>query len=95
MLAALRMFAMLPMHITVSIEKMLDHIAAYPELYVRGGNLVVVSAYLSERMINFSYVMKRIGVDVIFYVTASNGGTALIPDDVAVFFKTDLEEAAG
>ena len=94
MLAALRMIAMLPMHITVSIEKMLDHIAAHPERYAGGGNLIVVSAYVSERMINFSYVMKRSGVDVIFYVTTSNNNAEIIPEDVTVYFKTNLEEEA-
>lgn len=91
MLEALRMLAALPLTISVSIEKMLDHILASPEMYASGGNLVVISAYISERMINFYYAMRTAGIDVIFYITSAVHNAAVIPDDVPVIFKTYFE----
>ena len=92
MLDALRLLAMLPMEISVSVEKMLDDILDRPTLYAPEGNLLVVSSYLSERMIHFFYGMRRQGIDVIFYVTNTVGNAAIIPDDVPVFYKTHWEE---
>ncbi|MBE6561538.1 MAG: DUF58 domain-containing protein [Ruminococcaceae bacterium] len=91
MLEVLRMLASLPMHIGVSVEKMLDHIIAHPEVYTAGGNLVFVSAYLSERMINFAYTMRSLGIEVIFYITTANNNAMIIPDDIRVVFKTYFE----
>lgn len=88
MLGALRLLAALPLHISVSVEKMLDHIVAYPQSYTSGGNLVVVSAYLSERMIHFARLMQRYGAEVIFYITGSSDNTPFIPEDVHVCFRT-------
>ncbi len=95
MIAALRFLSRLPMQIDISVEKMMDHIVAHPEAYTEGGNLVFVSAYISERMIHFAYAMRRIGVDVIFYITSAVGNAAVIPDDITVFFKTHFEEGEG
>ena len=61
----------------------------HPFAYTSGGNLVFVSAYLSERMINFCYNLRRMGIHMIFYITSSAGtNTAIIPDDIEVHFKT-------
>ncbi len=91
MLSALRMLASLPLHIGVSVEKMMDHIVEHPEVYMGGGNLIFVSAYLSERMINFFYVMRNMGLDVIFYITGTSNNAPIIPEDIPVFFRTNLD----
>ncbi|MBR2848609.1 MAG: DUF58 domain-containing protein [Clostridia bacterium] len=93
MIAALRFLARLPMRIDLSVEKMLDHIVAHPEVYVSDGNLVFVSAYISERMIYFAKEMEKRGVSVIFYITGSVSNAAIIPDNVKVFFKIKPEAA--
>ena len=85
-LAALRMLAELELNVSVPIEKMLDHITANPYAYSSGGNIVFVSAYLSERMINFCYNLRRMGIHMVFYITSTNN--SLIPDDIEVHFKT-------
>jgi len=63
----------------------------HPEVYMGGGNLIFVSAYLSERMINFFYVMRNMGLDVIFYITGTSNNAPIIPEDIPVFFRTNLD----
>ncbi len=91
-IGALRLLAQLDLMISTPIEKMLDHILANPYVYTRGGNIVFVSSYLSERMIHFCYAMRKLGIEVIFYITSSNLNAAIIPDDIEVHFKTFVEE---
>ena len=88
---ALRLLAQLQMKISVPIEKMLDHILNNAAYYSENGNIVFISAYISERMINFSREMQKQGVNVIFYVTTSYNNAMVIPPDVDVYFKTDIE----
>jgi len=92
MITALRMLAQLDLTISVPIEKMLDHILENPYGYTSGGNIVFVSSYLSERMINFCYAMRKIGITVIFYITSASINAAIIPDDIEVHYKTFIEE---
>ena len=91
-LAALRMLAQMELMISVPIEKMLDHMLANPHAYSAGGNIVFISAYLSERMINFAYAMRRLGIAVVFYITSTNLNVSLIPDDIEVHYKTFVED---
>ncbi len=91
-LDALRMLAEMELMISVPVEKMLDHILANPYAYTSGGNIIFVSAYLSERMINFAYAMRRNGANVIFYITSSNLNAAIIPEDIEVHYKTYTDE---
>lgn len=89
MLAALRMLARLEMTVSIPVEKMMERITANPYPYTSGGNIVFVSAYLSDRMINFCYNLRRMGVHVVFYITSASGANAaVIPDDIEVHFKT-------
>ncbi len=89
MLDALRMLAAMEISVSVPVEKMLDHIMEHPYAYTSGGNIVFVSAYLSERMINFCYNLRSMGIHMIFYITSANGANAsVIPDDIEVHFKT-------
>ena len=82
----LRLLAMIPMEISVPIEKMLDHIVAHPELYASDRNIVLVSPYLSERMVVFHEELKKQGVQVLFYITGYSANALLIPDDLQVFY---------
>lgn len=86
-LTALRILASLKMEISCPFDRMLDHIIACPQYYANAGNIVVVSAYIDERMINFHAIMARQGVKVIFYVTTANQNAIAIPDDVEVFYR--------
>lgn len=88
MIEALRLLAVLPMKISCPAEKMFDAVIADPLQYADGGNIVVVSSYLDERMLNFHAVMRKIGVRVVFYITTSNQNAPVIPEDVEVWFKT-------
>ncbi|MBE6725527.1 MAG: DUF58 domain-containing protein [Ruminococcaceae bacterium] len=91
-LGALRMLAQMELMISVPVEKMLDHILVNPYAYTNGGNIVFLSAYLSERMINFAYAMRRIGIAVVFYITSTNLNAAVIPEDIEVHYKTFVED---
>jgi len=91
MLSALRMLAELKLNVSVPIENMLDHITDNSYLYTRGGNIVFVSAYLSERMINFYYNLRDMGINMVFYIT-STLNASLIPDDIDVRFRIHPHE---
>ncbi|MBQ3708857.1 MAG: DUF58 domain-containing protein [Clostridia bacterium] len=91
-IGALRMLATLELMISVPIEKMLDHILANPYAYTSGGNIIFVSSYLDERMINFTYAMRRMGVTVIFYITSTSINAHIIPEDIEVHFRTYTDE---
>ncbi len=92
MITALRMLAQLELTISTPIEKMLDHMLENPYAYTSGGNIIFVSSYLSERMINFYYAMRKVGVNVVFYITSASINAVIIPDDIEVHFKTYIEE---
>lgn len=92
MITALRMLAQLDLVISTPIEKMLDHILENPYAYTSGGNIIFVSSYLSERMINFYYAMRKMGITVIFYITSTSINATIIPDDIEVHYKTYVEE---
>lgn len=91
-IGALRMLATLELMISVPIEKMLDHILQNPYAYTSGGNMIFVSSYLDERMINFTYAMRRMGVTVIFYITSTSLNAHIIPEDIEVHFRTFTDE---
>ncbi len=91
-ITALRMLAQLELMISTPIEKMLDHILENPYGYTSGGNIIFVSSYLSERMINFCYALRKIGITVIFYITSASMNATIIPEDIEVHFKTYLDE---
>lgn len=92
MIAALRMLAQLELMISTPIEKMLDHILDNPYGYTSGGNILFVSSYLSERMINFCYALRKLGITVVFYITSASINATIIPEDIEVHFKTYLED---
>lgn len=91
-IGALRMLATLELMISVPIEKMLDHILENPYAYTSGGNMIFVSSYLDERMINFTYAMRKMGVTVIFYITSTSINAHIIPEDIEVHFRTYADE---
>lgn len=91
MITALRMLAQMELMISVPIERMLDHIVENPYAYTSGGNIIFVSAYLSERMINFCYNLRKLGIHMIFYITSTSSNALIIPDDIEVHFKTFID----
>ena len=53
----------------------------------RGGNIVFVTSFVDQRMINFYYAMKEKGLKVFFFVMASQQNPVVIPDELKVNFK--------
>lgn len=88
MISDLRMLSSIRTEMSCPIEKMLDYILEHHEVFSESGNLIVVSAYISQRMIIFHNEMRRNGVHVIFYITTTNRNADIIPSDVEVYFKT-------
>lgn len=84
---ALRVLASLPMYISASAEATWDYLAAQIGLLADGGNVVIVSAYLDERMLVLNDMITRAGCHAVFYITGSSQNT-VIPDDVEVYFRT-------
>lgn len=83
---ALRLLARLEMKISTPAERMFDYIIQNPELFTQNENLVVISAYLDERMLNMSRILRRHGVEVSFYITTSRNAIGNIPADSDVYF---------
>ena len=86
-ITSLRMLAQLELMISMPIEKLLDHMVQNPYAYTSGGNIIFISSFLNERMIQFCYAMRRQGITVIFYITTTANNAQFIPDDIEVHFK--------
>ena len=87
LLAAYRMLAELPMAMSMPTEQMLDRILEDPALYARGNHLLVVSAYLDRRMLNFADAMREQGIRVIFFITTSYQNEGDIPEWVQAYMR--------
>ena len=87
-LDAMRTLATLEMKFSMPVEKLLDYAVANPRLFAENGNIIFVTAVLDGRMLVFHEQMKKLGIEVIFYVTTSNRGVTRIPDDIKVFWRT-------
>ncbi len=92
-ITALRMLAQMELSISLPVEKMLDYMVRNPYAIPSGGNIIFVSTFLNERMIQFCYTMRRLGVTVIFYITTTSQNAQMIPDDIEVHFKAHKEES--
>lgn len=90
-LDSLRLLAALDMKISCAFDKLLDNVASNPYYYANGGNIIVVSSYIDERMINFHDVLARQGVNVAFYVTTVNQNAIDVPGNIEVWYKTYLD----
>ncbi len=82
-----RILAKLEMTISVPVERMVDDIVTNPQNYFRGGNIVFVTSFVDQRLLNFYYAMKEKGLNVVFFVIASNQSSVMIPDEVKANFK--------
>ncbi len=91
MITALRVLAAIKTEMSCPVERMLDFVLEHKDVFAESGNLIVISAYISERMIVFHDEMRREGVNVIFYVTTSNRNAWVIPPDVEVYYKTHFD----
>lgn len=87
LLAAYRMLAELPMQMSMPAEQMLDRILENPALYTRGNHIVMVSAYVDRRMLNFAEAMRERGVRVIFFITTSYQNATNIPEATDVYIR--------
>jgi len=91
MIIALQMLARMTLIVSTPVEKMLDHIVDNHSVYANGGNIIFISAFLNERMINFCYTMRKLGITVIFYITTTFNNAKIIPEDIEVHFKAYKE----
>ena len=90
-LSALRILAKIELMISEPIERLLDKIVASPYVYTGSGNIIFISSYLSERMINFAYLLRSNGISCVFYITSASSNAMIIPNDIEVHFKTYVE----
>ncbi len=87
MIDALRVLAAIPMRISAPAEAVWDDLATRAAQVADGGNIVIVSAYLDERMLVLHDTLTRMGYRAVFYITAL-GQNTVIPDDIEVYFRT-------
>ncbi|MCQ2427469.1 MAG: DUF58 domain-containing protein [Clostridia bacterium] len=83
---ALRMLSSLKMSISLPAERFFDHVASNPRLYSENENLIVISPYLDERMLNLRKALSGYGVNVIYYISTSRNSLGQIPADADVYF---------
>ncbi len=84
---AYRMLADLPLERSVPAEGLSDDIIANPEYYIRGGNVLFVTAYLDARMVAAYDRLRERGVRVIFYVITTDHHAKTLPDEGDIYFK--------
>ena len=73
-------------------EVLMDRIVENPHIYTGGGNIIFISSYLSERMINFAYSLRSAGISCMFFITSASSNAMIIPDDIEVHFKTYIDD---
>ena len=88
LMEALRLLALIKLEITLPADKMLDHIAANPQIYTDCENLLVISSYLDSRLLNLHTIMRGFGVNVVYYITTSRKNIGVIPEGVEIYYKT-------
>ena len=84
---AYRILAKLPLKLSLPTERLLEDIMENPYLYARGGNIVFVTPFLDQRMVNFHRAMADQGVNVIFYVMTSYQNALSLPPEVEAYFR--------
>ncbi len=87
MIDALRTLAVLPLSISLPPERVFDFAVAHPAVFGENENLIVVSSYIDNRMLNFCRVMRTHGVNVVFYIATTRNSAGNIPGDIDVFFS--------
>lgn len=92
MLTALRILAKMELYVSMTCEHMMDTIVENSYSYTSGGNIIFISSYLSERMINFAYALKNRGISCLFYITGASDNAMIIPNDIEVYFKTYVDD---
>ena len=88
LLYGLRILSAIKPKISVPAEKMLDYILENIEQYNDNENFVIVTPYLDQRMINYHAIMKKQGIDVIFYVTSGRVDVAEYPENIEIYYRT-------
>ena len=85
---ALRILSAIQPEISIPTEKLIDSVLSNTDLYRSSRYIVMVCAYIDERMINFHALLKREGINVIFYVTTTRRDTSIYPEDIELYYKT-------
>lgn len=87
LIEALRLLAAVNMKISLTTEQMMDHILGWSDVYCGGGDLIMVSSYIDDRMMNFRELMAKKGVNVIFFLTSTFSNlSAPIPAECEVHY---------
>ncbi len=88
LLYALRILSAIKPNISVSIEEMLDHIAGNIGAYRENENFIIITPYIDSRMLRYHSDMRKLGIDVIFYVTSGRKDISGYPENVEIYYKT-------
>lgn len=87
LIEALRLLAAVNMKISLTTEQMMDHILGWSDMYCGGGDLILVSSYIDDRMLNFRELMAKKGISVIFLLTSTFSNiTGSLPEECEVHY---------
>lgn len=84
----LRILSAVKLEISIPSDKMFDYIIENIEFFRKNEYIVVVCAYIDARMINFHAVLKREGINVVFYVTTARKDIVKYSENVEIYYKT-------
>ncbi len=85
---ALRMLAGIEMQLSCRIEHMLEELLIENESNPTCKNLVLVTSYIDEVIVDFALKMQALGIEVIIFATSTLKSVTELPDGIRVFYKT-------
>lgn len=86
--SALRMLAEIKLEISCRTENMLEDLLCKHIEDPQCNNLVIVTPYIDDTIVNFGLKMKEMGVEVVIFATSSLKTMPEIPMELKVYYKT-------
>lgn len=87
-LSALRMLAEIRLEISCRTENMLEDILHSHSEDPQCNNIVIVTPYIDDTIVDFGLKMREMGVEVVIFATSSHKTMPEIPRELKVYYKT-------
>lgn len=85
---ALRMLAEIELKLSCRVEDMLEDIlkeaADTDELH----NVILVTSYIDEAIVDFAHGIQELGAEIVIYATSSFRSLPALPEDIPIYYKT-------
>lgn len=86
--AALRMLAEIELKLSCRVEDMLEDIIKEKEESHNTQNVILVTSYIDDSIVDFAHRLMALGVEVVIYATSSFRSMPSLPEDINVYYKT-------